>query len=206
MNLNKFLLLSAVLIIISNCAVLTIPETEKERLLSENLTFWNNIRIDGIIAANYGNFVFRKNVTIKKNNSVLRLDIYDSGIFGLNPTPFISAYYDSVLSLRMLEQDTQEFERISKNELNLSILFKLSDLLVFRKEIINDQQVQSSEFKIKFSKNMEIIEISDNKEQFKIKFHYNRTLESITLYKENRELGNIQIDKITHPIDSINRF
>ncbi|NQT64915.1 MAG: hypothetical protein HQ554_01920, partial [FCB group bacterium] len=105
MKLNKFFLLFILLLFIVSCAFLLKPaESDKENLLFAHLKFWENIRIDGIIEANYKSFVFRKNITIKKNNHAFRLDIYDSGIFGMQPTPFISAYYDSVLTIRTPDQ------------------------------------------------------------------------------------------------------
>ena len=125
MKLNKFFLLFILLLFVTSCAFLLKPaEKDKEKLLITHLKFWENIRIDGIIEANYKSFVFRKNITIKKNSSAFRIDIYDSGIFGMQPTPFISAYYDSVLTIRIPDQQIEQFKPESKEEIDLSFFFQ----------------------------------------------------------------------------------
>jgi len=61
MKLNKFFLLIILLFFVTNCAFLLKPvEEDKEKLLITHLKFWENIRIDGIIEANYKNFVLGK--------------------------------------------------------------------------------------------------------------------------------------------------
>ncbi|MCK5050098.1 MAG: hypothetical protein KAS53_00055 [Candidatus Cloacimonetes bacterium] len=207
MKLNKFFLLFILLIFVTNCAFLLKPaENDKEKLLSVHLKFWENIRIDGIIEANYKSFVFRKNITIKKNSSAFRVDIYDSGIFGMQPTPFISAYYDSVLTIRTPDQQINQLNRENKEEFDLSVLFKLSDLFTIKDEIIKHQKLNYEDAIITFSDDMKISEISNNTNPNKIVFHYLQNLASITFYKDEKEIINIQIDKITHPSEEINRL
>ena len=207
MKLNKFFLLFILLIFVTNCAFLLKPaENDKEKLLSVHLKFWENIRIDGITKANYKSFVFRKNITIKKNSSAFRVDIYDSGIFGMQPTPFISAYYDSVLTIRTPDQQINQLNRENKEEFDLSVLFKLSDLFTIKDEIIKHQKLNYEDAIITFSDDMKISEISNNTNPNKIVFHYLQNLASITFYKDEKEIINIQIDKITHPSEEINRL
>ena len=88
----KLLLL---IVFLAGCA--TLPKVDQqEKLLLEHLQSWETIRIDGIIEANYKSFAFRKNIAIRKNEGIIKLDIYDIGLFGIRPTPFISASFDSV--------------------------------------------------------------------------------------------------------------
>ena len=207
MKLIKFFLLFILLFYITSCAFLLKPaEYNKEKLLYTHLKFWENIRIDGILEANYKSFVFRKNVTIKKNNSTFRIDIYDSGIFGMQPTPFISAYYDSVLTIRTPDQLINQLNQRNKEEFDLSILFELSDLLAMKNEIVKHQKLNYKDVIINFSDDMKIIEISSNKNSTIISFYYLQDLDSITFQKEEKEIINIQIDKITHPNEEINRL
>ena len=207
MKLNKFFLLFILLVFVTNCAFLPKPaEKDKEKLLYEHLKFWENIRIDGVIEANYKNFVFRKNVTIKKNNSAIRIDIYDSGIFGMQPTPFISAYYDSVLTIRTPDQQINQINRENKEEFDLSILFELSDLFAIKDEIIKQQKLNYKDAIITFSEDMKISEISSNTDNNKIIFNYLHHLDSIAIHKDEKEIINIQIDKITHHTEEINRL
>ena len=165
-----------------------------------------NIRIDGIIEANYKSFVFRKNITIKKNSSTFRIDIYDSGIFGMQPTPFISVFYDSVLTIRTPDQQISQLNQGNKEEFDLSILFELSDFFVMKDEIIKHQKLNYKDAIIIFSDDMKIIEISNVKSSSKITYKYLHDLDSITLQKEETEIINIQIDKITHQNEEIHRL
>lgn len=206
MKLNKFSLL-VILFFITSCSILLKPtENDKEKLLYEHLQFWENIRIDGIIEANYKSFVFRKNITIKKNSSTFRIDIYDSGIFGMQPTPFISAYYDSVLIIRTPDQQINQLSNEDKEEFDLSILFELADLFTNKDEIIKHQKLNYKDATILFYDNMNISKISSNISHTTIKLNYLQDLNSITFHKEETEIINIQIDKITHPNEEINRL
>ncbi|MDP8267927.1 MAG: hypothetical protein P9L97_04285 [Candidatus Tenebribacter davisii] len=207
MKLRRSFLLIISLLFISNCTFfLKLTETNKEKLLFENLKFWDNIRIDGIIEANYKSFVFRKNIALKKNNYALRMDIYDSGIFGMQPAPFISAYYDSVLTIRTPDQQIDQLNPENNERIDLSILFQLSDLFTIKDEIIKYQKVIINGVVIIFSDDMRISEIHDNKTSAKIIFHYQQNLDSITFQKEKKEIINIQIDKITHLKEEINKL
>jgi len=207
MKLNKFFLLFILLLFVTSCAFLLKPvEKDKEKLLITHLKFWENIRIDGIIEANYKSFVFRKNITIKKNSSAFRIDIYDSGIFGMQPTPFISAYYNSVLTIRTPDQQINQFNQGNKEEFDLSVLFGLSNLFANKDEIIKHQKLNYKGAIITFSDDMKISEIRSNTNSTIISFEYLQDLDSITLQNEEKEIINIQIDKITHLNEEINRL
>ncbi len=207
MKLNKFFLLLIILLFVSSCSFIPKPaEYNKEKLLYEHLKFWENIRIDGIIEANYKSFVFRKNITIKKNSSAFRIDIYDSGIFGMQPTPFISAYYDSVLTIRIPDQQISQLNQGNKEEFDLSILFKLSDMFAMKDEIIKHQKLNYKDAIIIFSDDMKISEIRNNTNLTTISFNFLQDLDTITFHKEEKEIINIQIDKITHPNEEIHRL
>ena len=171
MKLNKFFLLFILLLFVTSCAFLLKPaEKDKEKLLITHLKFWENIRIDGIIEANYKSFVFRKNITIKKNSSAFRIDIYDSGIFGMQPTPFISVYYDSVLTIRTPDQQLNQMIYEDNEEID-QILFHLSDLFVLRDEIIsNNSLLLSNVLFIKFSDKMQIQQIDHVRYPFYLEF------------------------------------
>ena len=207
MKLSKSFLLFILLFFITSCAFLLKPiEYDKEKLLDAHLKFWENIRIDGVIEANYNSFVFRKNITIKKNSSAFRIDIYDSGIFGMQPTPFISAYYDSVLTIRTPDQQINQLKQGNKEEFDLSILFELSNLFAMKDEIVKYQKLNYRNAIITFSEDMKISEISSNINSTKIAFDYLQNLNSITFHKNKKEIINIQIDKITYPNEEINRL
>ncbi|NQT65371.1 MAG: hypothetical protein HQ554_04255, partial [FCB group bacterium] len=132
--------------------------------------------------------------------------IYDSGIFGMQPTPFISAYYDSVLTIRTPDQQINMINPESNEEIDLSILFQLPKLFVAKDEIMTEQKLNYNDAEIIFSNNMKISEISNNTNSTKIYFNYLHDLDSITFLKEEKEIINIQIDKITHADQEINKL
>ncbi len=207
MRLNKFFLLFFLLFLISSCAFLLKPtENDKEKLLITHLNYWENIRIDGIIEANYKNFIFRKNIAIKKNKKAFRIDIYDSGIFGMQPTPFFSVYYDSILTIRTPDQNIDQFDLQDNEKKYLSILFNLSELLVIKDEIIKQQKLNYKDTAIFFSDDMKISKISSSKDSTMVIFNYLNDLDSIKFQKVDEELFNIQIDKITHPNEEIRKL
>jgi len=204
MKLNKFFLLIILSIFLTNCSFLIKSvESDKEKLLNAHLKFWQNIRIDGIIELNIKSLAFRKNISIKKNQKALRLDIFDSGIFGMQPTPFISAYYDSVLIMRTPDQRVEKLTQTDPNNIDLSILFDLPDLYSIKGEIIHNKKLVMKDVTIYFSEEMQIVEIFNEKNSTRILFKYLQNLDSIYFLKEDKEIINIQIDKISHNVDTI---
>jgi len=205
LKLSKFFLLLSLLFFISSCAFLLKPtENDKEKLLTAHLNYWENIRIDGIIEVNYKNFIFRKNITIKKNKKAFRIDIYDSGIFGMKPTPFFSVYYDSILTIRTPDQKIEQFDLQDNQKQYLSILFNLSDFLAIKDEIIKHKKLDYKDTIILFSDDMKLSKISSSNDSTMVMFDYLNDLDSIIFQKEKEEIINIQIDKITHPDEEIN--
>ena len=199
MKLSKFFLLFSILFFISSCAFLLKPtEKDKEKLLSAHLNYWENIRIDGIIEASYKNFIFRKNIAIKKNKKAFRIDIYDSGIFGMQPTPFFSVYYDSILTIRTPDQQINQFNLKGDEKQYLSIIFNLSDLIAAKNEIMEQQKLNFNDTTIFFSDDMKINKIHSNNDSTMVIFNYLNDLDSIIFQKEEEEIINIQIDKIMH--------
>lgn len=207
MKLNKFFLLIIISLLLTNCTFLLKSTIEnKESLLFTHLKFWENICIDGIIEANYNNLSFRKDISIKKNKQAFRIDIFDAGVFGMHPTPFITAYYDSVLVIRTPDQKTEKLTQADSSGLDLSILFQLSDLYSIKNEIIQHKKLVHKDITIIFSDEMKIIKIYSNKSSASLLLNYSGDLNSISFQKEQKEIINIQIDKITHQIDKINKL
>ena len=191
----KLLLL---IVFLAGCA--TFPKAnkqEKEKLLLEHLQSWETIRIDGIIEANYKSFAFRKNITIQKNKKILKIDIYDTGLFGIRPTPFISAFFDSILVLEMPDQPEPDII-YPKDLPDISSFLHPVKLFEHKKQIIKDHEFHSENVEITFSEKMQITKIEDKDTSFRIEFEYQNELEEISFFKEDKEIANIQIDKITY--------
>ena len=181
---------------LAGCA--TLPKVDQqEKFLLEHLQSWETIRIDGIIEANYKNFVFRKNITIRKNEGIIKLDIYDIGLFGIRPTPFISAFFDSVLVLEMPDQPEPAII-YPKDLPDISSFLHPVKLFEHKEQIIKDHKIHLENVEITFSEKMQITKIEDKDANFRIEFEYQNELEEITFFKEDKEIANIQIDKITY--------
>ena len=192
------LLFSIVFIILAGCATFPkVDKQEKEKLLLEHLQSWETIRIDGIIEANYKSFAFRKNITIRKNEEILKIDIYDTGIFGMHPTPFISAFFDSVLVLEMPDQP-KPVVIYPKDLPDISAFLYPVKLYESKDQIIKNHKIHTENVEFAFSEKMQIVKIEDKNAGFKIKFEYQNELVEIIFYKKDKEIANIQIDKITY--------
>jgi hypothetical protein len=183
-------------VFLAGCA--TLPKVvQQEILLLEHLQSWENIRIDGIIEANYKRFAFRKNITIRKNEEILKIDVYDTGLFGMHPTPFISAFLDSVLVFEMPDQP-KPVVIYPKDLPDIPSFLHPVTLYEHKDQIINDHKIHIGNVEFTFSEKMQIIKIEDKDADFKIKFEYQDELVEIIFYKEDKEIANIQIDKITY--------
>ncbi|MCD4797223.1 MAG: hypothetical protein K8R49_08660 [Candidatus Cloacimonetes bacterium] len=194
--MKKLIIFLTLISILTSCSIMLKPDSlQKEKLLFKHLKSWDEFRIEGIIEANYKSFAFRKNIIIRKNTEAFRIDIFDSGIMGLKPSPFISAYMDSVFVLRM----PQEFEFIEADDLmfkKISIIFDLEKIYDEKDQIIKNGSLVIGDSEIFFSKKMKIRKIAFP--QMQINFHYNDELEFMSIEQNNKEIANIQIDKITH--------
>ncbi|MCK4312771.1 MAG: hypothetical protein KAW88_08570 [Candidatus Cloacimonetes bacterium] len=175
--------------------------SQKEKLLSAHLKEWENIQIDGIIELNYRSFSFRKNIVIKKTGNLGRIDIFDSGVFGLKPNPFISAYFDSTLFVRFPEQT--KFVEINNSSLkrelpDLSFIKIFDELVSNKNKILEEKKYRNNDFIFYFSDEMKLEKIELAQEKFCVLFDYSKELSKILIFKNSKEIANIQIDKISH--------
>jgi len=198
---RSLLLITVLLIFTSSCSLIPrYSQQEKEALLISNLHKFDTFRITGIVEVNYKIFSFRKNIILKKNQDQLRADIVDSGIFGLSPTPFISAYYDSLLMVRFSKQE--DLLIIPQDELAegfpyFNYLLDLGLLLDHKELIIKDHQLEMDGIIFHFSENMELVKIERSDNSFLIQLNYNTSLEEILFFKNDKLIADIIIDKIT---------
>lgn len=184
-------------VFLTGCAIFLKPDKEqKEKLLLEHLNSWKNFRIEGIIEVSYKSFAFRKSIILQKNKNIIRTDIFDSGITGLRPTPFFSAYFDSVLVIRFPEQNKLINSKDLDSKNITAILNNLQNIYYQKDEIIKNQFLKFKDFNVCFSDKMEISKISLQNEKIDINFKYDNDLNFISIEKDKKDVANIQIDKI----------
>ena len=189
-------------LLLFGCATIQKPDfTQKEKQLLAHLKKWENIQIDGIIELNYHSFSFRKNIVIKKKGNIGRIDIFDSGVLGLKPNPFMSAYFDSTLYVRFAEQT--KFVELDKSILkkdlpDLSFIKIFNELISNKNKIISEKEYRKNDFVFYFSDGMKLEKIELSPENFYVLFDYSKELSKISIFKNSKEIANIQIDKITY--------
>jgi hypothetical protein len=65
---------------------------QKEALVRANLSYLNNFKSEGILEVAIKGFSLKKEFVLKKNSDSIRLDVIDSGIMSLLPSPFATFY------------------------------------------------------------------------------------------------------------------
>ncbi len=173
----------------------SVDDSQKEKLLLQNLQKWQSFKADGIIEANYKSFVFRKNIHLDKASSNIKITIFDSGIFGMKPEPFISVKIDSLISIKT---QTEPEKIYNINEFpGLNFILNPTSFIQYKNEIITNKKLQLSKgIKITFSEMMQLKKIFIPNNSWEVKFFYQDDLSSIELYEKNELLAKIEIDKI----------
>ena len=189
----------------------TIPKShqQKEYFLKKNLQEWEKLRIDGIIEVNYKGFTLRKNIVLKKNTEAIRMDIFDSGILGISPTPYASAYFDTLLFVKMPGKNNVEI--IGKEKINdfteiVDFFFNPNLLLKKKKEILNNHQTETENLIIFFNPVFQIKKIEYRENNISALFIYEDRLTEISLWNNNKKLACIYVDNINFNNQNINKL
>lgn len=200
--LKKTILLFAVAIIfLTSCAVVSkYSHKEKETLLLNHLNKWKNFRLNGIIEVNYQIFSFRKNIQIKKTGNLFRADIFDTGLLGLSPSPFLTAYYDSLLTLKL--PGNESLVVIPQNKLlhdfpYINYLLDFQLLAQHKDKIIKNHRIELDDLTIYFSNQMEISRVDRADKNYSLVLKYGKELQEIIFLAENKTVADIIIDKIS---------
>lgn len=174
-----------------------VPNLSKEKLLLHHLQTWQQFNADGIVEANYQNFVFRKNINLRKDNENIAITIFDAGIFGMSPQPFLSLKIDSVLTVKTQTEPEKIFEL--ENFPGLDLIQNPLAIMRYKQEIIqNNELLLSNNTRLKFSKQMQIEEINMPSTTNNIKFYYQTDLSRIEIFTDSNLLAKIEIDKISY--------
>jgi len=157
MKIKTFFFELLFLILLVGCAVtVKFSDSQKEKMLRKTLEQWEHFRLDGIIEMNYQSFSFRKNITVRKNSERLRLDIYDAGVLGLHPTPFISVSVDSVIIVKMPGTDELTeltFPEFWENEIIANYL-NFDSIFSRKAEIFKEKKTKVGKLTYFFSERM----------------------------------------------------
>lgn len=197
---KKLLRFSLLFFLLLLCACLQLGKrspAEKEDLLKTELWKWHTFRATGIIEVNYRQYSFRKDFLLLKENDRIRFDIMDGGIFGLQPSPFLSVYLDSCLIVKTSGQSAQimDIKQLETEFPYLDYLRSLSILWDKREELIRNQQVIMNDLTFTCNTEMQIINISSLR-GFQILFSYRQEINEIILMENKATLATLKFDQI----------
>ncbi len=169
----------------------------KEQLLRTEMLRWQNFKIDGIAEINYKSLRFRKDIQILKNTGSLRITLFDSGIFGLIPSPYFNLYADSSqVTIKFMGKKSDYSFLNKKIDFSSFLSLRLSKKNI--EEIINSGKLSLKKSTIFFNRKMRITRIKLDGYNAEVDFIYSsQKLNSIKFRKDNKNVGNIRIDRIT---------
>ena len=76
-----------------------LTKRQKEAFVRANLSYLNTFKSQGILEISVKGFTLKKEFVLKKNHDSLRLDVLDSGIMSLLPSPFATLYVNEQILL-----------------------------------------------------------------------------------------------------------
>lgn len=203
--MKRSLCLSFLIIcLLAGCAIFVPRDIPREELLLEHLQSWQAFRMDGIIEINIGQIRLRKNIQLLKTDESFSITLFDSGIFGLRPSPFLNIAVDSTMTLS-LPADIQELTDELPPESDLLTIEKIKALfntIEERKtEIVRDGNLVLNSTEFLFNENMqfELIRLKEEDLEVQIRFHYRRDqLNSIVLHLQDDLFFEILVDRIIY--------
>jgi uncharacterized protein YceK len=95
---RAIVLILVVFLVIGCSSIKELTKRQKDELVRANLSYLNAFKSQGVLEISLKGFSFKKEFVLKKNHESLRLDVLDSGIMSLLPSPFATLYVkDQVL-------------------------------------------------------------------------------------------------------------
>jgi len=207
MRIKSVFLIGSLLIFFA-CS--TIPKSRQiqEQQLFEHLSQWENLRIDGVAEINYKGFVIRKNIVIKKNKNAIRADLYDSGIFGMSPTPFASIYLSEEILIQMPGQTSaSQYEVKDEEDLKMikKIIFQTEKLMKYKNEIIAGRKLKIGSVRFLFDKNMQIKTVALINNEFQAHFNFAGDSSTVTATKNKERIITITADSFSFEKQKVNK-
>lgn len=98
--MKKSLILILLVFLILACSTIRdLSKMQKEELVRANLAYLNKFKSKGLVEVVIKGFSLKKEFVLKKNETSLRLDVLDSGIMSLLPSPFATLYANEQIIL-----------------------------------------------------------------------------------------------------------
>ena len=201
MKMHKIILIGLLLICLCSCTIFKVSDSEFIENLDSQSKMFDTFKMNGIIEYNYKQFSFRKNISLRKKDDSFRLDVFDSGLLGMSPSPFLSVYADTFFVYRMSSDEVVLNAEDKKNvELVVTTLRTIGTAIRNHKaELLKDRQVKINDISISMSRYGLIDVISVPLQCSKVKFMYSDSglLSELIVNQGNKDVINIKIDKIS---------
>ncbi len=187
---------------LSSCSIFRIDNNISQDDFAKELILWQNFRLDGIVKITDQNFNLIKNITITRDSLQLKVILYDTGIFGISPSPFARIIITDSIFIKIPSLDDPQFydqleELITGLEIMKSGFFDQQELLNNYSRIKRDLYYENQNRQLKFNKNLQLVSLTLKKKplELKIKRGYSVLPEEITIYFQKKLAITIEIDK-----------
>jgi hypothetical protein len=177
------------LILLTACS--GIKQADQKAVLRAEIAKWQNFRADGVIQVSNQGLSMRKFFVLNKTSGAIRLDVLDGGVFGLSPTPLISAYLGEQFVFQA--PTLQKLESMVPDSLDqafsLSLLSDPDSLVsLYGDEIIATRKLLSDNIELGFSDKLRLETMTEKRSGAMLKVLYNSKGDpqkvSITLGKD----------------------
>ena len=182
--------LSLLLIIFSGCSFLPQPSNKTE-LLINNVKIYSNFKLEGVANINYKQFVFRKMIFMERDEKQISLNLLDSGVLGMNPTPFASVKIDSIITATLFGKT----EKLPFSNQKISEYLSTDFILENSKEISKNLEYKRDNICLKWNEKMQIIQISSPKIMIQMEYDFVGNPEKNYIYYQDELVMEIMIDK-----------
>ncbi len=202
--IKKIVLISLISLIVGCTSVKN--HTDRSLRLKEHLLKWETFQFDGIIEINHKSLSLHKYFTLRKENNIARLDIYDKGLLGMRPDPFISIYFDELIQARI--PDIPEIKVLRPEEypdyFGYFLLFdSLSQLMEHSNEILESNSYKNDQQEFFFDNQQRLNSIVIPDEGILINLLYKTELQEIIIKKEEKKIVTMTIDEIRYKFNKI---
>jgi len=202
MHCKSIIFLSILILLLCSCAILSVDTNEQKQKLFSEIELWQDFRIDGIIKLYIEEFNLIKDVTIIKDSTMLKMTLYDTGLFGFSPQPFASVIVADSININIPSiEDPRQLDQIKTMITGLTVFqngfFEEQGIRQNLVEIIRTRKYESADKVLKFNSKMQLEDVilKDSQIDLKIKREFSLHPEAIEIYYQNKLSIVIEIDK-----------
>lgn len=200
-KLSCLILITAVLFTIA-CSHNQLQKRIDKKALHNELSSWENFRIDGIVTIENNGLSLIKNITVTRDSSQLKIIIYDSGLFGAIAKPFARLVIGDSLELEIpMIDDPAEItyfaDTVSKEYRTFTTQLNKDHIVQNTELIDNDIKYNNKDIEIIFDHQMQILEIAKQKPDTKLVINRDKEglPQEMLLYHQKRLAMLVEIDK-----------